>query len=157
MKKLVAYFSATGITAGVASNLADAIGGDLFEIQPAERYSKEDLNWWEETSRSTLEMKDPNCRPAMERILEGMEEYDAVLVGFPIWWNVAPRIVNSFLESQDLKGKIVIPFMTSGGSGPEKVNASIAGSCHGAWLKEPALFQKDTPFGTLSAWADGVL
>lgn len=139
MKKLVAYFSATGVTAKAANDLAEAIGADMFEIQPAERYAEADLDWKDEKSRSTLEMNDPTARPQIAAELDHMDEYDMIYVGFPIWWYVAPRIINSFLESYDLTGKMIIPFATSGGSGVEKVNESLQTSCAGAKLMEPYL------------------
>ena len=139
MKKLVAYFSATGVTAKAANDLAGAIGADVFEIQPVERYTEADLNWKDEKSRSTLEMNDPAARPRIAAKLDHMDEYDVIYVGFPIWWYVAPRIINTFLESYDLTGKTVIPFATSGGSGVEKVNESLRESCTGAVLMQPHL------------------
>ena len=154
MKQLVAYFSATGITAGVANSLADAIGADVLEIRPAQVYSPEDLNWWEETSRSTLEMKDPKARPEISRSLPQMGEYSRVYVGFPIWWGVAPRIINSFLESYDFGGVTLIPFATSGGSGAEKVRQSLADSAKGARLLEASLLKPDAGYQALSDWAD---
>ena len=153
MKKIVAYFSATGVTAGVASNLADAIGADLFEIAPLERYTKEDLNWWEESSRSTREMKDLNARPQIARQCS-LQDYDIIYVGFPIWWNVAPRIINTFLESYDLTGKTIFPFATSSGSGIDKVNESISVSCPAMKLQRAKLFQADAEFRELSNWAE---
>ena len=139
MKKLVAYFSATGVTAKAANDLSEAIGADVFEIQPAERYTKADLDWKDEMSRSSLEMNDPTARPQLAAELDHMDEYDVIYVGFPLWWYVAPRIINTFLESYDLTGKMVIPFATSGGSGVEKVNESLRTSCAGAVLMEPHL------------------
>ncbi len=139
MKKLVAYFSATGVTAKAAKDLAEAIGADVFEIQPEKRYTEADLDWRDQTSRSTLEMNDPAARPPIASKINHMEDYDTVYVGFPIWWYVAPRIINTFLESYDLTGKVIIPVATSGGSGVEKVNESIQISCKGAKLQEAHL------------------
>ena len=115
-KKLVAYFSASGVTAKVAKALAGAVGADLFEIRPAVPYTKADLNWMDKNARSTIEMNDPTSRPAMAEKCGNMSEYDTVFVGFPIWWYQAPRIIETFLESYDFSGKTVIPFATSGGS-----------------------------------------
>ena len=143
MKKLVAYFSATGVTAKVANDLAEAVGADVFEIQPAKRYTEADLNWKDEKSRSTLEMNDTTARPQIAAKLDYMDEYDVIYVGFPIWWYVAPRIINTFLESYDLTGKTVIPFATSGGSGVEKVNESLRASCAGAKLLESHLLNDE--------------
>ena len=153
MEKLVAYFSATGITAKVANRLADAIDADVFEIRPVKVYTKEDLNWWEKNSRSTVEMNDSTARPEIAKRRDNMADYEEIYVGFPVWWNVAPRIVNTFLESYDLTGKTIIPFATSGGSGVDKVNSSIKGSCKGANLKEATLLNAEATFQELAQWA----
>ena len=116
-KRLVAYFSASGVTAKLAKTLAAAIGADLFEILPEKPYSAADLDWTNKESRSTIEMNDKSFRPAVANRVENMAEYDAVYVGFPIWWYVAPTIINTFLEQHDLTGKTIVPFATSGGSG----------------------------------------
>ena len=119
-KRLVTYFSASGITTKVAENLADAIGADIFEIQPEVPYTKADLNWMDKKSRSTIEMSDPTSRPAIAAKRDNMDEYDTIFVGFPIWWYVAPTIINTFLESYDFSGKTMVPFATSGSSGMGK-------------------------------------
>ena len=116
-KRLVAYFSASGVTAKVAENLADAIGADIFEIQPEVPYTKADLNWTDKKARSTIEMSDPTSRPAIAAKRDNMDEYGTIFVGFPIWWYIAPTTINTFLESYNLKGKTIAPFATSGGSG----------------------------------------
>ena len=116
-KTLVAYFSATDTTARAAERLAKAIGADLHEIRPKVPYTKKDLNWTDPRSRSTLEMKDKSSRPEIEGRVENMDQYDTIYVGFPIWWYVAPRIINTFVESYDFTGKTLVPFATSGGSG----------------------------------------
>ena len=116
-KILIAYFSASGVTARTAKEMAKAAGADLYEICPAEPYTAADLNWMDQKSRSTLEMNDPACRPAIAAPAADLDQYDTVFVGFPIWWYVEPRIVDTFLESQDISGKAFIPFATSGGSG----------------------------------------
>lgn len=116
-KVLVAYFSATGTTKAVADRIAAATGGELYAITPAEPYTPDDLNWNDANSRTTAEMNDPKARPALAGAMPDVEGYDVVYLGFPIWWNTAPRPVNSFLEQCDLGGKTVIPFATSGGSG----------------------------------------
>ena len=115
--KLVAYFSASGTTERVAQDLAAAIGADLFEIAPAERYSRADLNWNDKRSRSSVEMNDEACRPALAATVADVSPYDVVFVGFPVWWYVEPRIIDTFLEAHDLAGKTIVPFATSGGSG----------------------------------------
>ena len=114
---LVAYFSATGTTAQAAKLLAKAAGADLYEIRPAVPYTKADLNWMDDKSRSSLELRDPSSRPAIAGRAENMDAYDRIFLGFPIWWYVAPALINSFLESYDFSGKTIILFATSGGSG----------------------------------------
>ena len=116
-KKLVANFSASGVTEKTAKLLAAAANADLFEIKPTELYTPADLDWTNKRSRSTLEMNDPSSRPEIAEKCENMSDYDTVLVGFPVWWYVEPRIIDTFLESYDFSGKTVIPFATSGGSG----------------------------------------
>lgn len=113
---LVAYFSASGVTARVAETLAAAVGGNIFEIIPAKPYTKADLNWLDKKSRSTLEMKDRNCRPEIASRVDDMSQYDTVFVGFPVWWYREPSIIDTFMESYDFDGVKIIPFCTSGGS-----------------------------------------
>ena len=116
-KTLVAYFSAGGVTAGLAAELARAESADLFEITPEVRYTPADLDWTNKQSRSTLEMSDPNCRPSIVGNVDDMNKYDVVFVGFPIWWGREPSVVDTFLSKYDFKGKKIVPFCTSGGSG----------------------------------------
>ena len=116
-KTLVAYFSASGVTKKTAEKLAAAANADSFEIIPVQPYTDEDLDWTDKKSRSTIEMYDPSSRPAIAEKLENMGGYDIVFVGFPVWWYVEPRIIDTFLESYDFSGKTVVPFATSGGSG----------------------------------------
>lgn len=116
-KVLVTYFSASGVTAGAAETLARAAGADLYEIRPAQAYTKEDLDWNNKQSRSSLEMTDETSRPDMADNDSHAGDYDVVFIGFPIWWGVAPRVVNTFIESNDLTGKKIVIFATSGGSG----------------------------------------
>ena len=121
MKKvLVAYFSASGVTEGVAKQLAEVTGGELHKILPEQPYTDADLDWRDKQSRSSVEMKDKSSRPAITNKLTNMQDYDVVYVGFPIWWYTAPTIINTFMESYDFKGKTVIPFATSGGSDIKK-------------------------------------
>ena len=135
-KALIAYFSASGVTARAAKEMAAATGADLYEIQSAEPYTDADLNWMDKKSRSTIEMNDPACRPAIAGGVQDMAQYDTVLIGFPIWWYVEPRIVDTFLESYDFSGKMLIPFATSGGSGIGKVEKSLQAHCPAAsWAK----------------------
>ena len=116
-RKLVAYFSATGVTAKVAELIADAAGADVHQIQPEVSYTDADLNWMDKNSRSSIEMNDKKIRPAMVKRNLQVEDYDVVFLGFPIWWYIAPTIINTFLESFDFAGKKIILFATSGGSG----------------------------------------
>lgn len=125
---LVAYFSATGTTMDVAKRLARATDSDLFAIVPADPYTSADLNWRDKQSRSTLEASDPSCRPTITSRVEHIEDYDTIFLGFPIWWYVAPAIINTFLESYDLPGKTIVLFATSGGSGMGKT-ASVLKAC----------------------------
>ena len=155
-KKLVAYFSASGVTAKVAQTLAEAIGADIFEIAPKIPYTEADINWMDEKSRSTIEMKDPTSRPEIEDKWDNMSEYDTIFVGFPIWWYVAPTIINTFLESYDLTGKTIIPFATSGTSGMGKTNERLATSCKGAKLLEGKRFDSRVSGKELAAWADSL-
>ena len=117
MKKLVAYFSASGVTRRKSEALAKVIGADLHEIAPAESYTDADLDWTNKRSRSTVEMQDPSSRPALKEPKTDLSAYDTVYIGFPIWWGVAPHAVNTFIESNDLAGKQLVIFATSGGSG----------------------------------------
>lgn len=143
-KTLIAYFSASGVTARAAREMADAIGADLYEICPAAPYTDADLNWMDKKSRSTLEMNDPACRPAIASQVERMEQYDTVFVGFPVWWYVEPRIVDTFLESYDFTGKTMIPFATSGGSGISKAEKSLREHCPGGNWKKGRLVNSGT-------------
>ncbi len=115
-KTLVVYFSASGVTAKVAKNLAEAAGAELFEIRPAVPYTQADLNWHDNNSRSSVEMRDASARPEIAERVEDMGKYEVIFIGFPIWWYVAPHIINTFLESYDLSGKKIVLFATSGGS-----------------------------------------
>ena len=156
-KKLVAYFSASGVTAQVAGKLAEAVGADLFEIAPKVPYTKADLDWTNARSRSTVEMKEPGSRPALAAAqLPNAADYDTVYVGFPIWWYVAPTIVNTFLESIDLSGKTVVPFATSGGSGMGKTTEHLAPSCRGAKLLNGKVFKRGVSKEELAAWAESL-
>lgn len=116
-KKLVAYFSCSGVTGRAAEVLAETAGAELYEIKPAVPYTNADLDWNNKKSRSTVEMNDPSSRPEIADRSASVEAYDIVFVGFPIWWYAAPTIINTFLESYDFSGKTVVPFATSGGTG----------------------------------------
>lgn len=155
-KKLAAYFSASGVTASLARNLASAIGADLFEIKPDVPYTKADLDWTNKKSRSSVEMSDPSSRPAIAAMPEDIDGYDTVFVGFPIWWYVAPTIINTFLESYDLTGKTIIPFATSGGSDMGKTNEKLLPSCKGAKLLDGKVFKASVSGADLAKWAEGL-
>lgn len=115
-KVLISYFSASGRTKKVAELIAKAVGGDLFEIEPVQKYTPVDLNWADKQSRSSLEMNDSACRPKIVNKVDNIEEYDKVILGFPVWWYIAPKIINTFLEENNLVGKKIYVFVTSGGS-----------------------------------------
>lgn len=151
-KILVAYFSASGVTAKAAWKLSEAAGADLYEIKPKVPYSSADLDWKNKKSRSSVEMNDPIFRPEIAGKLEGMDQYDLVFVGFPIWWYVAPTIINTFLESYDFSGKIVVPFATSGGSGMGNTKEKLAPSCPGAILMKGKMLNGSLSQEELKAW-----
>lgn len=155
-RKLVAYFSASGITAKVAKSLSEAIGADIYEIKPEIPYTKADLDWQNKQSRSSIEMNDPAFRPAITGKLDNMNEYDIIFVGFPIWWYVAPTIIHTFLESYNLAGKTVIPFATSGGSGMGKTNEKLMPSCPNSKFIEGKVFKTGASKAELAAWVDGL-
>ena len=136
-KTLVAYFSATGTTAEAAKKLANVTGADLHEIQPEVAYTDADLDWQDKQSRSSVEMADKSSRPAIKNRVENMEQYDTIYVGYPIWWYIAPTIINTFLEQYDLEGKTVIPFFTSGGSGKGETMKYLRPSAPKANWQEP--------------------
>ena len=136
-KTLVAYFSATGTTMEAASKLAKVANADLHEIIPEVPYTPADLNWRDKSSRSTVEMENKSSRPAIANRVENMEQYDTVFVGYPIWWYIAPTIINTFLEQYDLTGKTVVPFFTSGGSGAGQTMKYLKPSAPGANWVDP--------------------
>ena len=156
-KKLVAYFSAGGVTAATAKALAQAAEADLYEIRPAVPYTRADLNWMDKNARSTLEMKDPSSRPALADLDAPVAEHDVIFVGFPIWWYVAPTIINTFLESYDFSGKTVILFATSGGSGFGKTLQALQGSVSSdTELREGKLLNGAPTEAALRAWVDAL-
>ena len=156
-RKLVAYFSASGITAKVAEKLSEAIGADLHAIEPEVPYTEADLNWKDEHSRSTIEMQDSTARPKIAYKRDNMGDYDTIFVGFPIWWYVAPTIINTFLESYDLSGKTIIPFATSGGSGMGDTNKKLKPSCPNSTLLEGRILKITDTSSELSSWADNLI
>ncbi len=153
MKKiLVAYFSASGVTAGAAKEIAEATGADLFEIKPVKAYTAADLDWVDKNSRSTKEMNDPACRPEFVGAVTNMDQYDTVFIGFPIWWYIEPRIVDTFLERYDFSEKTLIPFATSGGTGIGRAENSLKDHCPNANWKSGKRVNKGA-----AEWAKSVL
>lgn len=136
-KILVACFSASGVTKKVGEEIARIAGGDFFEIVPKEIYTSDDLNWMNKQSRSSVEMNDPSARPEIAGTVADMDSYDTVIIGFPIWWGVAPRIIETFLESYDMSGKVIAPFCTSGGSGVGRSDTALHKNVSGnvTWMK----------------------
>lgn len=155
-KILVAYFSASGITAQVAQTLAQAASADVYEIKPAVPYSAADLDWMNPKSRSSVEMKDPSSRPTINGQVANMADYDVIFVGFPIWWYVAPAIIQTFLESYDFSGKTIIPFATSGGSGLGRTNEKLQQSCPGATLRPGKLLNGRPSAAELKKWMESL-
>ena len=155
-KMLVAYFSASGVTAKAAWKLSEAVGADLYEIKPEVPYSREDLDWTDRKSRSSVEMNDPASRPAIAGKIDDMDQYEVVFIGFPIWWYVAPTIINSFLESYDFTGNTIVPFATSGGSAMGKTNERLAPSCPGAVLLEGKMLNGSLEQAELKVWAESL-
>lgn len=155
--KLVAYFSASGVTAGAAGMLAEAAGADLYEIRPEAPYTEADLDWNNRQSRSSVEMKDPSSRPGLADQNANVAAYDVIFVGFPIWWYVAPTIINTFLESYDFSGKTIVPFATSGGSGfgktVEQLRPSVSDTA--IWKEGKLLNGKLSP-NDLAKWVEGI-
>lgn len=153
-KKLVAYFSASGTTAKVAKTLAEAAGADLYEIKPQIPYTKADLNWMDKKSRSTVEMNDKSSRPAIVTGDLDVSGYDTILLGFPIWWYIAPTIINTFLEAYDFSGKTIVLFATSGGSGFGQAVASLQPSAPNATIREGKLLNGRQTADSLKAWVE---
>ena len=156
MKALVAYFSASGTTAKAAKVLAKAAGADLYEIKPAVPYTRADLNWMDKGSRSSVEMNDKHSRPALADMEAPVTGYDVIFLGFPIWWYMAPTIINSFLESYDFSGKTIILFATSGGSGLGKSAVGLRSSAPGSKILDGRLLNGRLNEGDLKAWVSGL-
>lgn len=144
-KTLVAYFSASGTTSELAREVAELTGGDLFEIKPLEPYTKADLDWTDKTARTTIEMQDEKSRPKIAERIENLDEYDTIFLGFPIWWYVAPHIINTFLESYNFENKTIRPFFTSGGSGAGQTD-EVLHKCapKAAWRPAKRLYANNT-------------
>ena len=156
-KTLVAYFSASGVTAKLAKNLAEAAGADLYEIKPAVPYTNADLNWQDKNSRSSVEMNDKSFRPAIADTDANIADYDTIFVGFSIWWYVAPTIINTFLEAYDFSGKTIILFATSGGSGmgnsAKELRLSVSDS---AVIKDGKRFSANASVSELKDWVNSL-
>ena len=156
MNALVAYFSATGTTAKAAKALANAVGADLYEIKPAVPYTSADLNWMDKRSRSSMEMKDTHSRPALADTDAPVAGHDVIFLGFPVWWYVAPTILNTFLEAYDFTGKTIVLFATSGGSGLGKSAAGLQPSTPGAKIMDGRMLNGSLNTAELKSWADGL-
>ena len=156
-KVLVAVFSASGVTKLVGREIARISGGDFFEIVPAEKYTSADLNYMNSRSRSSVEMNDPSARPEIANKVSDMDSYDNVIIGFPIWWGVAPRIIETFLESYDFSGKTIIPFCTSGGSGVGRSDTALHKNVSGnvKWGKGVQINRPNE--STIKSWLEKAL
>lgn len=156
IKVLVAYFSATNTTKGIARHIANGLKADLYEIIPEDSYTDADLDYNDDNSRTTLEMKDSDARPAISGSVKNMEQYDIVFIGYPIWWGDAPRIVSTFMESYDFSGKTIVPFCTSGSSG---IGSSVANleqlTNNATWLDGRRLNGTDSQ-DTIMEWIDSL-
>jgi flavodoxin len=156
-KTLVAYFSCSGVTERLAKNLASVVGSELYKIEPVAPYTDADLNWHDSKARSTIEMENKQSRPEIAGIVQNMDDYDVVYVGFPIWWYIAPTIINTFLESYDFSGKTVIPFATSGMSGVGETDKWLHASCSKETKWCPAKrFDSGVNSKTLKKWVDSL-
>lgn len=155
-KILVAYFSATNTTEGVAEQIADVLGADLYEITPEEPYTDDDLDYNDDSSRTTIEMNDPSARPAISGSVENMDEYGIVFLGYPIWWAEAPRIMSTFMESYDFSGKMIVPFCTSGGSGIGSSAEKLAELTEGAQWAAGERFSGSVSRDEIADWVNSL-
>lgn len=155
-KVLIAYFSATNTTEGVAEHIANGLNADLYEIVPEEPYTDADLNYNDNNSRTTNEMNDPSARPAISGSVENMEQYDIVFIGYPIWWGEAPRIVSTFVESYDFSGKTIVPFCTSGGSGMGSSATNLARLANRATWLSGARLDGGASHDSVVEWINGL-
>lgn len=156
-KTLVAYFSASGVTKRLAENLAKAAGAELFEIVPEQAYTSEDLNWQNKQSRSSVEMNDRSCRPAISSKVEDMAQYSHVFIGFPVWWYREPSIIDTFMESYDWNGITVIPFCTSGGSGLGDAGKNMQALGKGAKVIDGKRLSGNTSEADLKVWVESLI
>ena len=156
-KTLVAYFSCSGVTKRAASALAEAAEADLYEIKPEIPYTTADLDWNNESSRSSKEMNDPASRPAIATRIEDMGQYGTIFVGFPVWWYIAPTIINTFLESYDFSGKNIVLFCTSGSSGLGDSQKKLCKSCADSvnWVSGKRLTGRESK-DVLKQWVDSL-
>lgn len=153
---LVAYFSATGNTESAAEKLAEGLGADLYEIVPEVPYTSDDLNYSDSNSRSSIEMNDPDARPAISGSVENMEEYDVVLLGYPIWWGEAPRIMSTFIESYDFSGKTLAAFCTSASSGFGSSDSALRQAADASTWFDGIRFSGSASAEEILAWANGL-
>ena len=156
-KALVAYFSASGVTKKLAERLAGAIGADVFEIVPEKIYTEADLNWMNKNSRSSVEMNDKSCRPAIASKVDDMSQYDVVFVCFPVWWYREPSIIDTFAEAYDFSGKTIVPFATSGSSGIGESGKNIGELAKDAHVFAGSRFAANADADELKAWAEEYL
>ena len=156
MNAVVAYFSASGSTARLAQTLAAAAEAKLYEIKPAVPYERKDLNWMDKKARSTVEMQDPNCRPALADTAAPVAEADVIFLGFPIWWYREPSIIDSFLEAYDFSGKTIVPFFTSGGSNLGEGQRRIEALAKGAKVLSGKRFSAHASEWELKAWIESL-
>ena len=155
-KNLVAYFSASGVTKGVAEKLAKAAGAELFEIVPEQPYTDEDLNWNNKQSRSSVEMNDRSCRPGISTTVSDMGQYDCIFLGFPVWWYREPSIIDTFLEAYDFSGKTIVPFCTSGGSGLGETAGNMRSLAKEADVRDGKRFSSGVSEEELETWVSGM-
>lgn len=155
-KNLVAYFSASGVTKGVAEKLAKAAGAELFEIVPEQPYTDEDLNWNNKQSRSSVEMNDRSCRPGISTTVSDMGQYDCIFLGFPVWWYREPSIIDTFLEAYDFSSKTIVPFCTSGGSGLGETAGNMRSLAKEADVRDGKRFSSGVSEEELKTWVSGM-
>ena len=152
MKTLITYFSASGVTKKVAEKIQQAVEGDLFEIEPVEKYTEEDLDWTNKESRTTIEMQDKSFRPPIKNKVENLQDYNKVIIGFPVWWYTAPTIINTFIEENNLEGNEVYVFCTSGGSGIEKCKQDLQKEYPTLNFKEGKRFTENVSSEEINNW-----
>ena len=157
MKALVTYFSASGVTAKLAQRLADAISAPIYEIRPAQPYTRADLDWTNKKSRSTVEMQDKNCRPALSDTDAPVADADVIFVGYPVWWYREPSIIDSFLAAYDFTGKKIVLFATSGGSDIGREAPARAAEITGAEILSGKRFSANASVGELNGWAEKLM